>query len=145
MYFKSLCILFALAFSATSLVAGVSLAYDPVYDNGNVSLSAVACSDGPHGLESRYPTFGSLPNFPRIGGAPEIEGWDSVNCGSCWQLIYVPDNGGKQSSINIFAIDKGDGFVTGVEAMDVLTNGRSKELGRVNITAQKVDSSTCGI
>ncbi|KAF8626294.1 hypothetical protein AX15_004965 [Amanita polypyramis BW_CC] len=144
MHFKLPNILFALTSSA-SLVAGVLLTYDAVYDNKDNLLSDVACSDGSHGLESRYQTFGSLPNFPYVGAAPTIEGWNSVNCGSCWQLTYVPDNGANQTSINMLAIDAGTKFVTGIKAMDVLTNGHSIQLGRVNVTAQEVSSSKCGI
>lgn len=147
MHFKSIGTLFSLALiSKTSLAGNALLAYDPAYDNGDTSLSAVACSDGPHGLESRgYKTLGSLPIFPNVGGAPAIAGWNSVNCGTCWQLTYVPDNGNKQTNITILAIDKGDGFVTGLRAMNALTGGRAQDLGKVNVTSQKVDSSKCGL
>ena len=130
-----------------SLVAGESLTYDPTFDEADNSLSTVACSNGPHGLLTRgYTTFGSLPNFPCIGASDAIEGWNSANCGSCWQLTYTPpvESGAKLRSIYMLVIDKtSSGYNTGVTAMNNLTNGHAKELGRVEVTATKVDPAKC--
>ena len=67
----------------------VTVSYDQTYDNASGSLDTVACSDGPNGLETKgYTTFGSLPHFPNIGGAAAVAGWNSPQCGTCWQLTY---------------------------------------------------------
>ena len=102
--------------------------------------SATICATDPHGLVNRFPTFGSLPNFPHIGGAPAVEGWDSAACGTCWQITY---NG---QSINVLAIDVGrDGFNLSEEAMNDLTNGQAAQLGRVDASATQVAPSVCGL
>ena len=78
-------------FCAISLVNGFasSSTYDNTYDNGTNSLAIVACSNGENGLLTKgFTTFDSLPNFPYIGGAPAVAGWNSPNCGTCWALTY---------------------------------------------------------
>jgi len=119
--------------------------YDPVYDVKTTSTNKVACSDGSHGLAGKYPTFGSLPGFPLIGGVSQIAGWNSENCGTCWKLTF---NG---TSIHMLAIDhadagrqKGDAVNLSKEAMDKLTNGQATKLGRVQSTVVEVDKSVCG-
>merc|ERR1711865_231188 len=119
--------------------------FDPVYDLKETSLNKVACSDGSHGLAAKYPTFGSLPGFPFIGGASQIEGWNSAACGTCWTLSF---NG---TSIHVLAIDhaddghKGEAINLSEEAMDKLTNGQAKKLGKVQSIAVQVDKSVCGL
>lgn len=128
------------AFVAPSLADSVSVSFDTIYDDAGASLNTVACSDGAHGLVDKFPTFGSLPSFPGIGGAPAIAGWDSPNCGTCWQLTF---NG---KTVNILAIDVGlDGFNISEEAMNELTNGQAVELGRVTADVVQVASSVCGL
>ena len=56
--------------------------YDTTFDNKAGSLHSVACSNGPNGLSSRFPTFGDISNFPFIGGAFDVA-WNSPNCGGC--------------------------------------------------------------
>ncbi|KAF8352195.1 immunomodulatory protein [Amanita rubescens] len=142
MHSKPLSVLFSLALTC-SFAAGVILSYDPAYDNSAASINAVACSDGPNGLGTRgYQKFGSLPSFPNIGGAPAVEGWNSVNCGSCWKLTYGNGNG---HALYMLAVDRGAGFVTSLEAMNTLTNGSAVNLGTTNVTAQRVNSSNCGL
>ena len=86
-----------------------------------------------------FPTFGSLPNFPDIGGAAAI-GFNSPECGSCWELTY---NG---TSINILAIDHADsGFNIALGAFNMLTDGNGVSVGRINAQAQQVDASQCGL
>ena len=89
---------------------------------------------------SGFTTFGSLPDFPYIGGAAVISGFDSDQCGTCWQLTY---NG---TSINVLAIDyAGAGFNIALKAMNKLTNNQAQFVGRVNAQAQQVASSVCGL
>jgi len=130
----------------TSVHAQLSVSYDTRYDNRATSLSTVACSDGPNGLLTRgFTTFGSLPDFPFIGGAPAVTGWDSTGCGTCWELTYVNPQG-VSTSINILAIDVATpNYNIGLEAMNKLTNGQATFLGRVPVTAVKVAPSVCGL
>ena len=138
MQFTSL--ILTLAAICTSATA-VTVSYDNTYDQSSGSLTTVACSDGENGmLHLGYTTFGSLPNFPNIGGAAAIAGWNSDQCGTCWQLTY------KGKSINVLAIDHTDsGFNIAQEAMDTLTGGQAVFLGRIDATAKQVDKSKCGL
>lgn len=127
-----------------------SLSYDEAYDVGSSPLTTVACSDGKYGLITKnFTTFSSLPKFPYIGGASAIAGWNSANCGTCWQLTYThKDAKGKNTtkSIDVLAIDHTDtGFNIALKAMDDLTGGLAKELGRVDVAAKQVASSVCGL
>ncbi|KAF8638853.1 hypothetical protein AX17_001910 [Amanita inopinata Kibby_2008] len=134
-----------ISLALTCFTAGEMLTYDPAYDMGTTSLSAVACSNGQYGLEARgYTTFASLANFPYIGAAAAVEGWNSPQCGSCWQLTYIPVDGSKERSIYLLAIDHtADGYNTGVSAMNDLTKGHAVELGKVSIVGKRVDPSKC--
>ncbi|PTU20708.1 hypothetical protein P175DRAFT_0228079 [Aspergillus ochraceoroseus IBT 24754] len=121
-----------------------SLSYDERYDVASTSLDGVACSNGSNGVENwGYHTFGDLPGFPRVGGAPTITGWNSPQCGTCYQLTYQA--GTVNNSIYVTAIDTGySGFNIGLTAMNQLTNNQAAQLGRVDITYQAVDRTLCG-
>ena len=138
MQFKTIA-LAALALAAPAL--GVTVSFDEAYDNGSASLATVACSDGPNGLLTKgFSTFNSLPHFPNIGGAAAVGGWNSAQCGSCWQLTF---NG---RSINVLAVDHTDaGFNIAKAAMNTLTGGHAEEFGRVDATATQVSASACGL
>ncbi|TCD65523.1 hypothetical protein EIP91_002531 [Steccherinum ochraceum] len=119
-----------------------TVSYDTTYDNAQGSLLTTSCSDGSHGLAQPFPTFGSLPDFPYIGGASVVAGWNDANCGSCWQITYS----GTGKSINILVVDHAaDGFNLSQEAMDVLTDGQSVQLGRVDAQVTQIDVSQCGL
>lgn len=135
-----------LALPVAVFAAATTLSFDPVYDNKAGDLTTVACSDGANGLITRgFTTFGSLPNFPNIGGAPAVTGWNSSNCGTCWKVTYTNGQGVKKS-INVLAIDVGlIGFNVAKAAMDNLTNGQATQLGRVNVDAVQVAASNCGL
>ena len=145
------CLAFLLAFVAArtlgAALATITVAYDEKYDVGATSLNTVACSDGEYGLETRnYTTFDSLPSFPNIGAAYAVAGWNSPDCGSCWELTYT--NGqGKSNSITITAVDHAgaNSFNIGLKAMNTLTDNRATALGRVTATATQVPSSACGL
>ena len=47
-----------------------------------------------------WTTLGQASGFPNIGGAFAVAGFDSPNCGTCWELTF---NGTK--SITILALD----------------------------------------
>ncbi|KAE8145986.1 Cerato-platanin-domain-containing protein [Aspergillus avenaceus] len=124
--------------------ATISVSYDQKYDVAGSSLTTVSCSDGVYGLINQgFSTFGSLPSFPNIGGAPTVAGWNSPNCGKCYQLHYQAGNVDK--SIYVTAIDAAPGgFNLGLQAMNSLTNGLAEQLGRVQATYTEVDRSNCG-
>jgi hypothetical protein len=129
-----------------TLISALTVSYDTAYDNPMGSLSTVACSDGSNGMLTRgFTNFGSLPKFPYIGGAPAITGWNSSNCGTCWNLAYTnPQEVSK--SVNILAIDVSTpNFTIALSAMNELTDGQAQNLGRVTITAAQVASSVCGL
>ncbi|KIM49555.1 hypothetical protein M413DRAFT_111477 [Hebeloma cylindrosporum] len=129
-----------------TLISALTVSYDTTYDNSDRSLSTVACSDGANGMLTRgFTTFGSLPKFPHIGGAPDIASWNSPNCGTCWNLTYTnPQQVSK--SVNILAIDvSGPDFNIALSAMNELTDGQAQSLGRVTITAAQAASSVCGL
>ncbi|KAJ5554758.1 hypothetical protein N7535_007204 [Penicillium sp. DV-2018c] len=121
----------------------VSVTYNPKYDEGTTALTDVACSDGPNGLLTQgYTDFASLPNFPHIGGAITIPGWNSPNCGRCYELRYV--NGRINNTINILAIDAAPrGFNIGLKALDILTNGQGEQLGRINASFVELPPIAC--
>ncbi|RDB24055.1 Heat-stable antigen [Hypsizygus marmoreus] len=133
-------------FALPTTTLAVTLAYDTVYDNASGSLATVACSDGSHGLLTRgFTTFGSLPKFPHIGAAAAVAGWNSPNCGTCWQLTYTNGQGAKKT-INVIAIDHaGAGFNIALSAMNELTNGQAVQLGRVDVASKQVAASVCGL
>ena len=88
-----------------------------------------------------FHTFGDLPTFPFIGGAPAIEGFDSPACGTCWNVTF---NG---TTATVAAIDAGgpNNFNIAHAAMDFLTGGRATFLGVVNASAVQVNASACGL
>ncbi|KAG0706467.1 cerato-platanin-related secreted protein [Suillus ampliporus] len=138
----------AAALATCAVATTYTVSYDTAYDISSTSLNTVACSDGSNGMETRgYTTFGSIPSFPYIGGAPQITGWNSPYCGSCWQISYTGSSG--LTTITVTAIDVGDatreGFNLSLEAMNALTGGQAQSLGRVSVTATQVGASACGL
>ncbi|KAF4928340.1 Protein SnodProt1 [Colletotrichum viniferum] len=128
--------------SSVAAAAAVSVSFDTGYDDGARSLTAVSCSDGANGLITKYgwQTQANVARFPYIGGSDAIAGWNSPNCGTCWQLTY---NG---NSINVLAVDHaGSGFNLALGAMNDLTNGQANQLGRIDAQATQVALSACGL
>ena len=138
MHFMSIFIPFLSAGTAFAVQAG----FDNTYDNASGDMDTVSCSTGLNGLADRFPTFGSLPTFPNIGGSSVIAGFGSDLCGSCWQLTF-PTTG---KSINVTAMDHaGDGFNLSQEALDELTNGNAVALGVIQVDVVQLDQSACGL
>jgi hypothetical protein len=140
---------FAIAAPALGSIVGADpeLRYDTTYDNKNQSLATVACSDGANGLLTRnFTTFGSLPSFPNIGAASAITGWNSTQCGTCWNVTYTNTSTKAATTLSITAIDvAGTGFVVSQEAMDHLTGNNAVQFGVVNVTSVQVNASVCGL
>lgn len=117
----------------------VSVQYDTTYDNSSFPISHVACSDGPNGLEGKgYNTLGQLPDFPYVGASPTIPGWDSPNCGACYNITY------NAVSLYVMGIDSStSAFVLSQAALDRLTGGQAVALGQVTAFYDSVDLSHC--
>lgn len=121
-------------------MAQYKTSYDPTYDNQDVSMDKVACSDGRHGLAARFATFRDIPTFPYIGGAFDIV-WNSPNCGSCWLLTNTANN----MSITITTIDTaGLGFNIAESAFEDLNGGDVGE-GILQVEAHRVPIQVCGL
>ncbi|KMU74303.1 allergen Asp f 15 [Coccidioides immitis RMSCC 3703] len=126
---------------ATPLASTTDLSYDTHYDDPSLALSGVTCSDGDNGMITKgYNTAGEIPNYPHVGGAFTVETWNSPNCGKCYKVTY------NAKTIFLTAIDHSNsGFNIAKKSMDVLTNGRAEELGRIKVTYEEVASSLCGL
>ncbi|KAI0737994.1 Cerato-platanin [Daedaleopsis nitida] len=138
-----LSLLAALASSALGAYTGshtVSVSYDESYDNPYGAMDAVACSDGAYGLKSKgYGTFGALRHFPYIGGTAAVPGWNSDQCGTCWELSW------RGRSVYVVALDHAqDGWNVAHAAMDALTGGQASMYGRIDAIASPVESWRCG-
>ncbi|CAG8978296.1 hypothetical protein HYALB_00010295 [Hymenoscyphus albidus] len=137
MQFPTFSVVAALIASASA----ITVSYDNAYDDAGRSLASVSCSDGSNGfLTKGYTTQGSLRNFPNIGGASTVAGWNSPNCGECYQLSY------EGRSVNVLIVDHaGEGFNIALGAMSTLTGGRAIDLGRIDAGYTLVDKSQCGL
>jgi hypothetical protein len=122
-----------------SVASADTVRYNSFYDNPSTSLNDVACSNGFNGLVTLgFNTFGELPTFPFVGGAFAVSGWESPECGSCWELSYDGE------SIYVTAIDAvQDGFDLSFEAMFVLTGGNIVALDSIDAIATQVPKSHC--
>ena len=121
-----------------------SAAYDHVYDIPELPTSDLACSNGAAGLSS---TFGfdrisDLPGYPLVGAIEKVEGWGSLSCSRCYRV--TSKQGGQ--TINIIAVDHADtGLVLSLAALDQLTGGQGKALGRIDVKYEEVGGSECGL
>ena len=141
MQFTSLATLIAAAAALATSAVATKVTWDSVYDNRKGDLNTVACSDGKNGLITKgYTTFGSLPDFPYIGGASAVTGWNSTGCATCWKLTY------KDKSIEILAIDHADeGFNISQEAMLELAGTDGVNAGEIDADEIKLTNIQCGI
>ncbi|KAL1742621.1 Cerato-platanin-domain-containing protein [Schizophyllum fasciatum] len=137
----------ASSFGSGTLTPGfgtVTVGYDPVYDAPSTPMSAVACSDGARGLLSLgFPTFGSLPGFPRVGGVSAVAAWNSSACATCWELRYVCLEGRAKEHAKRRR-GSGEGEREAV-AMNDLTCGHAVQLGIVQAEYRQVNIAMCGL
>ncbi|TFY69869.1 hypothetical protein EVG20_g2979 [Dentipellis fragilis] len=139
------------AFSTLAL-ADTLVRYDTFYDNPQQSTSNLTCFAASSGPGSHLPNLGSFSDFPNLGAAAVVGGWNSTDCplcwlpggpnasasgcGTCWALTY------KGVTVNILGIDHIDeGFAISLETMNTLTGGQAQALGVVNATVELVDGS----
>ncbi|KAM5542021.1 hypothetical protein V8D89_004331 [Ganoderma adspersum] len=119
-----------------------TLAYDPVYDNPNLSTTGITCSNGNNGVICKdcALTLSEIPGWPNVSGAPVIAGWNSMNCRTCWELT-LPD---YNTTIHVRAVDASSGgFNVGFDVLNAATNGQALEVGRVmNVMARTAASDT---
>ena len=125
----------------TSAQTTSTATFDVSYDNPNGNTGALACSN----LGGKFPTFGSLPGFPNIGGAPFLANApNSPLCGTCWKLQYEDPAKGSQE-IFVIAVDAaGAGWVISKEALIKLAGQEGVDKGKVDITFTEVDGWFCG-
>lgn len=145
-FLKSILLLAATASLTLAQTTGIAK-YDNTYDNANLSTLSVACSDGTNGLFTKgYRTLGSVPGFPNLGGAGTVAGWNSPNCGACYQLTYTPPPPAAPKVLNIVAVDVAapGTFVLSQAALDTLTGGQAVMLGSVSVSWAPVAASQCG-
>lgn len=121
-----------------------AMAYDATYhlgfEDANYPIANLACSDGINGLLTRgYRVRGNLPRFPFVGSAPQVTGWNSPACGTCWRLSF------EGRTIHILAVDRATSYDLSLPAMNELTGGRAVQLGRVGVHAEQVATHHCGM
>jgi hypothetical protein len=113
--------------------------FDTAYDDANLSLSTVTCSNGENGLVTKgYNTIGDLPTQD-VAGSLTVKGWNDANCGACYSLSY------KNETVYVVAIDAAiGGFNVAQKVLDKLTHGHAQEFGSVAVGYEEVDGSKCG-
>ena len=105
-------------------------------------MTAVACSDGPNGLITRYGWHnqGAIPNFLHLAGWEGVQGWGSSSCGQCLEVTY------RGRTVHVLAIDHADaGINMSLSAMNELTDGDAAQYGTVEANVKTVDSWICGV
>jgi len=122
---------------STTRATTVRATFDTAYDSAGGSLNGVACSDGANGLVSRFPTFGNIPSFPYIGGAPGVK-WNSPDCGGCWQLT----NAATGAWIRMTAVDGTATFNLATVAFEALNGGQIGQ-GVLDVVAEQVSPALC--
>lgn len=130
------------------LVGATTLKYDSHYSiPTNLQLTAFACSDGPNGLITKYgvSTVAQLqtklqPNTV-IAATPFIAGWNSPQCGSCYQARNPQNN----KSIKFVGVDKaGAGIVvTGPVAFSTLSRSGSTAEGSFLVYITQLPLKDC--
>ncbi|EEA20070.1 hypothetical protein TMatcc_000043 [Talaromyces marneffei ATCC 18224] len=125
--------------ASAAATSTVSVQYDTTYDNSAFPISKLACSDGPNGLQNKgYSTLGQLPDFPYVGASPTISGWNSPNCGACYNITY------NSVSLYVMGVDSStSAFVVSQATLDRLTGGQAVALGQITAYCDVVDSSHC--
>ncbi|TFK23221.1 snodprot1 [Coprinopsis marcescibilis] len=145
----------ALLFAAAATVFAqpplrTTIVYDDAYCRGGTSLSTTVCSTGENGLLTRgFTTFNSLPSFPRIAGTFFVEGFNSANCGACYEITHQPRNGDPTRSIFVTAVNSAPqsaGFVLCTDTLLELT-GETRDTVPPNIPVdvRAVPAADCGL
>lgn len=129
----ALCAFLPLALAQTN----ASVFYNATYDNPSVRLSTLACSSNSYGPA----TLGALPDFPFLGGASSVRGWDSDSCGTCWNVTY------QGTTVTILVVDTAkDTFDISEEAFNTLTNDEAILFtSPLMAEAVQVDLALCGV
>jgi hypothetical protein len=77
--------------------------------SADTPLTSCACSDGPHGLITRFHYNDLRHMFPYVA-AWDRSGWNSPNCGACFEVTNKAD---RSKKIHITAIDQCGGGMGG--------------------------------
>jgi len=110
------------------------------------SLNTVSCSDGIHGLVTRWGYTNLDPMFPYVSAWDKIA-WNSPSCGSCIRLRNVANN----NMISITAIDQcgpppppaQSHFDISKEAFTILFGNDGINAGHGNATWELVSNTNC--
>ena len=111
--------------------------YNNIYDNSTQTLNDVACSN----LITQYPTFGKVPGFPYIGGAPNTS-YGSANCGMCWKVTNV------ENGLSLFFTSIDDTLATDPSEINLSLEAFNKLQGSIpagsfEANLEMVDNSSC--
>ncbi|KAH9842136.1 Cerato-platanin [Teratosphaeria destructans] len=133
------------AFIATALLAAASgatatrVAYALPYGSKDTRLTDTSCGSGTNGLTTKYgwQTIGDIP-AKYVGGASDINKYNSDQCGNCYRIDY------NSKTVYMLAIDfAGNGLNIAQGGLDELTNGNAYNLGTIDATVTKVDTTFC--
>ncbi|KAG2005035.1 hypothetical protein CC2G_003534 [Coprinopsis cinerea AmutBmut pab1-1] len=134
----------------TTITSALAQQQFPIVDERRYCTSterttSTACGN----LVSQFPTFGSFPSFPVIGGAEFITQSDDPDCGSCFNITSIPTNGGgPANTVFLTAINTAPrGFVVCTDVLtDLLNLPRGSPVPpNVQVEATRVDASLCGL
>jgi len=109
------------------------------------SLNSVSCSDGQHGLETRWGYTNLEPLFPYVSAWSQLS-WNNPQCGSCIRLKNVANG----NTISITGIDQcgpppwgQSHFDVSKEAFTTLFGNEGINAGHGNATWEIVAGSNC--
>ena len=128
--------IFATVLSMVAIVLAnsrpVMVTWDGIYDQPWTSIYSFSCGDY---LKNKGITMlDMISTWPDIGAASAITGWNSPNCGRCYELSYAPTG----LWIIITAISTAQGnqdFVISKSGLDYLTGGKADAMGSASVTA----------
>lgn len=121
----------------------VTVTINDFYGQSGTSTNTVLCKNKLQ--ESGFMTFGSIPDFPNIGGASDIMGPNPSACDACRQLTN-PNNGKSIYAIVIDGADSGGSQGTFALPQRVFAKLADSILElEINATVGYVSESLCGL
>ena len=126
------------ALSGAQILGPFNAFMDTLYDNASAPINDVYCASA---LGVEYPTLGSLPTYPNVGGFIGLDN-GAPYCGTCWEVVD------QTTGVSVFftVIDMAsDGFALGEQTMLTLGNEAAIEAGSTPVVATQTDESNCGV
>lgn len=129
----------SIPFASAQTNEKISVGYNEAFDDSSYPISQTSCSDGSNGLAGKgYDSVGSIAIYPNVASVYTIAGWNSPNCGKCYQLDY------NDHSLFVLAIDHaGSGAYLSKAALNSVTNGDAERLGRVDMEISAASEENC--